>query len=224
MSTSYNPNMSVNGLSLYLDAANSNSYSGTGTLWSDLSKNSINGTLINTPTFVDQNSGYFTFDGLNEYVQCSGSIVTSAATIICWINRNGSQDSYTGILYSRGTSITGLNFYGTTNKISYTWNGAVNTYTWDSGLVVPDSEWCMCAISVSGSSAVAYLGQSSGITSSVNNVSHGSTTLDDIKIGQDEIGGRFYDGNLSQALVYNRSLGAEEIKQNFHAFRGRYGI
>jgi hypothetical protein len=31
-------------------------------------------------------------------------------------------------------------------------------------------------------------------------------------------------GSISQASIYNKALSASEIKQNFNALRGRYGI
>ena len=36
--------------------------------------------------------------------------------------------------------------------------------------------------------------------------------------------GNYFAGNLSQMSIYNKGLTAAEIKQNFNALRGRYGI
>jgi hypothetical protein len=79
-------------------------------------------------------------------------------------------------------------------------------------------------VSVSSTSATAYLCQQSGITSASNIVSHTSTTIDDIKIGQDEAGNRFFTGNISIAQIYNRALSASEVLQNFEATRERFGV
>lgn len=62
------PNIIRNGLILAIDAADRNSYSGTGTNWYDLSTNNSNGTLINGPTFSAVNGGSIVFDGINDYV------------------------------------------------------------------------------------------------------------------------------------------------------------
>jgi hypothetical protein len=212
------------GLQLYLDAGQAASYSGSGTAWNDLSGNGRNGTLTNGPTYSSADGGSIVFDGTNDFVQCSGSVTATAATFVAWIRRNGTQGDYDGILYSRGATATGIQFFGTTNRIAYTWNNAVNTYTWNSGLTLPDLTWCMVAVSVTSTTATAYLCQSSGITSAINTVSHTSTTLDDIKIGQDDLGGRFFTGNIAIAQLYNIALSAEQVSQNFAADRARFGL
>ena len=211
-------------LSMFLDAGNASSYPGTGTAWTDLSGNSRNGTLTNGPTYTSADGGAIVFDGANDFVQCSGSLTATAATFVIWMRRNGAQVSYAGILYSRGAAATGISFFGTTNKISYTWNNAVDTYTWDSGLTIPDLTWCMIAVSVTSTAATAYLCQSGGITSATNTVNHTSTVLDDVKLAQDDLGGRFFNGRISVAMIYDRALSADEITQNFNALRGRYGL
>ena len=218
------PGIVTTNLSMFLDAGNAASYPGSGTAWTDLSGNSRNGTLTNGPTYTSADGGSIVFDGTNDFVQCSGSITATAATFVTWIRRNGTQSDYDGIIYSRGATATGIQFFGTTNRIAYTWNNAVNTYTWNSGLTIPDLTWCMIAVSVTSTSATAYLCQSSGITSATNTVSHTSTTLDDIKIGQDDLGGRFFTGNIATAMIYDRALSADEILQNYRALAWRYGL
>jgi hypothetical protein len=223
MAIVYNTSIVRDGLALYLDAANIKSYPGSGTAWTDLSGNGRNGTLTLGPTYSSLNNGSIIFDGTDDYVQCSGSVTATEATFLCWIRRNGDQGGYDGILFSRGTSITGMMFQ-TSNQLAYAWNNAINTYTWNSGLTIPDLTWCMVAVSVTSTSATAYLCQSSGITSATNTVSHTSTTIDDIKLGQDDFGSRLFTGNIAIAQLYNRALTAAEVTRNFEATRGRYGV
>ena len=209
-------------LELYLDAGNASSYPGSGTTWTDLSGNGRNGTLTNGPTYSSADGGSIVFDGTNDIVQCTGSVTATAATFISWIRRNGTQGQYDGILFSRGTSVTGMNFQDS-NQLGYHWNNAVNTYGWQSGLTIPDLTWCMVAVSVTSTSATAYLCQSSGITSATNTVSHTSTTLDDIKLAQDDAGGRFFNGNIAIAKLYSTALSADQISQLFNADKARFG-
>ena len=210
-------------LQLYLDAGNASSYPGSGTAWTDLSGNSRNGTLTNGPTYSSADGGSIVFDGTNDYVQCTGSLTVTAATFLTWIKRNGNQGQYDGILFSRGTNTTGMNFQAS-NQLGYHWNDAVATYSWQSGLIIPNLAWCMIAISVTSTTATAYLCQSSGITSAVRTVNHSSSVLNDIKLAVDDAAARYFNGNISAAMLYNRALTAGEIATNFSAFRGRYGI
>ena len=215
------------GLVLNLDAGKFYSYPKSGTAWTDLTNNGRNGTLSATSIGYDSgNGGILTFDGTDDYVQCSGSLTLTAATFIVWIRRNGNQQSFDGILFSRLTNTTGMMIGQTANNLlGYSWNNATNTYQWESNLTLPNLAWSMCAISVSSSSATAYLCQSSGITSATNNVSHASTVMDDIEIARDEQGGaRYFTGSIAQVSVYNRALTAAEIQQNFNATRSRFGI
>ena len=219
MSASGGPNISEDGLVLILDAANVKSYPGSGTTWNDVSGNSNSGSLINGPTFDGGNLGSIVFDGSNDYVQTNINRSFTAMTLMGFIKRNGAQVDYTGIFYSRGTSITGISFYST-NNLGYTWNGAVNTYTFNSNLLVPNNTWCMVAMSVTSTAATLYVNTSSA----TNTVSHTSTTIDDLKLGQDDFGSRFMNGNIANVMMYNRALSPQEILQNFNATRSRFGV
>ena len=211
------------GLSLYLDAGNPLSYSGSGTTWNDLSGNSRNGTLTNGPTYSATNGGSIVFDGSNDFVQCTGSLTVTAATFVTWIRRNGNQGQYDGILFSRGTNVTGMNLQ-VSNQIAYTWNDAVNTYSWQSGLTIPDLTWCMIAVSVTSTAATAYLCQASGITTATNTVSHTSSVINDIKIAWDDAAARYFNGRIAIAQLYNIALSADQVSQNFAADRARFGV
>ena len=211
------------GLQLYLDAGNASSYPGSGTTWTDLSGNSRTGTLTNGPTYSGTNGGSIVFDGTNDFVQCTGSLTVTAATFVTWIRRNGNQGQYDGILFSRGTNTTGMNFFSS-NQLGYHWNDSSSTYNWASGLTIPDATWCMIAVSVTSTAATAYLCQTSGTTTATNTVNHSSSLLNDIKIAQDDAGGRFFNGNIAIALLYNIALSAGQVSTNFEADRGRFGV
>jgi len=211
------------GLQLYLDAGNASSYPGSGTAWTDLSGNSRDGTLTNGPTYSATNGGSIVFDGTNDYVQCTGSLTVTAATFVTWIKRNGSQGTYDGILFSRGTNTTGMNFY-TSNQLGYHWNDSSSTYNWSSGLTIPDATWCMIAVSVTSTAATAYLCQTSGTTTATNTVGHASSLLNDIKLAVDDAASRYFNGNIAIAQLYNIALSAGQISTNFQADRGRFGV
>jgi hypothetical protein len=182
-----------------------------------------NFTMVSSaPTYSSANSGSLIFDG-NDTITCTGTTTVTAATFLCWIRRNGTQSTYDGIIFSRSTNVTGMAFFES-NQLGYTWNNTVSTYNWASGLTLPDLTWCMVAVSVTPTSATAYLCQSSGITTATNTVSHTSTTLDAIRIGFDAAFSRYFTGNIGIAQIYTTSLSSVEISQKFEEDRARFGI
>ena len=81
MATEYaNGKIVTNGLVLSLDAADRNSYPGTGTTWRDMSGNGNNGTLTDGPTFNSNNGGSIVFDGTNDYVALTPSFTGPPVT------------------------------------------------------------------------------------------------------------------------------------------------
>jgi hypothetical protein len=225
MSADVSPNIVEDGLVLALDASDPKSYPGSGTTWFDRSGNGNNGTLVNGVGYNSANRGSLTFDGADDYVACSGSIVTTQATFIVWMRRNGNQNAFDGIIISRsGSNVNGINFISNGTNLGYIWNGAVNTYSWNSGLVPSNLQWVMYAVSITPTNAIAYLCETSGITSATNNVTHGNTTINSIQIGRDSFSVRLFNGNIAVAQIYNRALSASEIEQNFNATRSRFNI
>jgi hypothetical protein len=216
-------NIVTSGSLLNLDAGFVGSYPTTASNWYDISGNASNGTLTNGPTFDSANSGSIVFDGVDDFALCTGSFTLTSATFVTWIKRNGDQGQYDGILFSRGTNTTGMNFF-TSNQLGYHWNDAAATYNWASGLTIPNLTWCMIAVSVASTSATAYLCQTSGITTSTNTTSHASSVLNNINLARDTAGSRFFNGNIAISQLYNRALSTNEITQNFNALKGRFGV
>ena len=88
MSTSFSFKPIVtDGLVLYLDAANTKSYTGTGTTWYDLTKNGNNGVLTSGPVYNSENGGNITFDGVDDYVNLGNpnSLDILNFTICAWV-------------------------------------------------------------------------------------------------------------------------------------------
>ena len=50
-----------------------------------------------------------------------------------------------------------------------------------------------------------------------------SVYLDNFNIGTSS-GTFYYQGNIYVFMIYNRALSADEILQNYNAFKGRFGL
>ena len=72
MATRYSPKIVTDNLILCLDAANSRSYSGSGSNWDDIAGESFIRGAIDGATFVPHTTAagaaHFNFDGNNDYI------------------------------------------------------------------------------------------------------------------------------------------------------------
>jgi hypothetical protein len=74
------PKIVTNGLVLNYDAGQQNSYSGSGTTWTDLSGRGNTGTLTNGPTYSSANGGSIVFDGVDDYVNIGSQSLVGSGT------------------------------------------------------------------------------------------------------------------------------------------------
>jgi hypothetical protein len=228
----------TNGLILYLDATRSASYGGTGTTWNDISGQSPanTATLVGSPTFgsgnLSEGYGSLTFSGTNYATTSKSNISLSAATFIAWVNPSGIQGGLTGIIFNRSGNFgstapaTGLDF-SNNNAIGYHWNDAVSTYTWNSNLQVPVNTWSLIALTITSTSATAYLYNASApLGSSANNsVSHASLNGLNFIIANEPGGpNRSYIGKIGTAMVYSTALSSSDITSIFNAQKSAFGL
>jgi hypothetical protein len=100
------PNIITEGLVVHLDAANRNSYAGSGTIWTDLTSNNNRATIIGTTTFSTVTAGGIDFDGSGPTSPAfsipNPTITTEAFLVDVWITQRlpltSSTDNIRGIL------------------------------------------------------------------------------------------------------------------------------
>jgi len=59
---------------------------------------------------------------------------------------------------------------------------------------------------------------------SVNTSKIDVTNAEDFQIARSSYISRFFKGDTSNAVIYNRALSAEEVLQNYNATRSRFGL
>ena len=224
----------TDGLVLCLDAADKNSYPGSGTTWYDLSGYGNHGTLSGSPTFSAANGGVFDFDGTDDgsdHGNGTSLDITSTITLSIWVNFDtAGSPSYQ--LLGRGNSATGdrnyeIMGYNGDGKIYYqNWTSGTNNYVgWDSGTWQSGVWYCFTA-TYDGSYDRIYTNGGLDCTPSSHT---GDIDNDDVNfmVGQGDASGvsrRFVNGQIGPVQVYNRALSSTEVKQNFEAHRIRFGI
>jgi hypothetical protein len=88
MGLKHHPRVVTDGLVMYLDAANTRSYSGSGLTANGLI-GGIGATLVNGVGFGSTNNGSFVFDGTNDYLDCGNFLDNPTDfTVTAWVNLN----------------------------------------------------------------------------------------------------------------------------------------
>ena len=241
MSYQTGPRIVTDGLVFYVDAADANSYPGSGTTWTDLSGNGNNGTLTNGPTFSSANRGSIVFDGTNDYIDIPNTSTyqftnTQPFTLSAWVNssnltgydnivafalNSGNNRGYYLVLISGVDSRTNsflFDYYdGTLFRGIIGNNNSITTGSWIN----------LAATSSSNSVNDMKVYQNGVLTSWTNRGSQTPSSINytsvPLRIGSRETGATF-SGNISSVQIYNRALSASEVLQNYNATKGRYGF
>lgn len=206
---------------LNLDAANNRSYPGSDTTWYNLSNSTINGTLLNGVGYTADNNGAMTFDGTNDVVSVTIAKAASC-TFEFWAYLNSGTTNC--MLFNAGNVSNGPDLFFAGGKICWnTWDSSNNPFANIPSSVYNSYRHYVVVNDSSSNTKLYYDGQLLG---SANYRSAASTSTFVIGKAGSAGGDSGYPwrGKIAKAKIYNRILSAAEIKQNFEATRGRYGI
>jgi len=212
MALSHGPPIITNGLVLCLDAADRNSYPGSGTTWTDLSGRGNTGTLTNGPTYSSSNGGSIVFDGVDDYIQFS---TVSVQTVCFWGRMESGIPSNAGLVCTFATGDGAFrtdppgtfrvspdeNDFHNGYVSSLMINGVSNLPSSGGGLIIPNGRTLQQDF---------YVG-AIGNARNMSTISH-------------TFAGRVYKGRVYAVSLYNRQLTNAELLQNFNALRGRFNI
>ena len=209
------PPLVASGLILNLDAGNADSYSGTGTIWYDLSQIGNNATLTgSTPWTSAGDQSYFTFS--SGYADAGNLLPNTAYTKVgvFWVDGD-----YANLISGDGSNAHAFWGAGTQYLQSGhngTWNTVLSTVT------TPLGQWVFGAVTFDSTTGwKLYLNNSTVATSSNTDQFTADPAL--VYIGAFE-GGTNLNGKVAVALVYNRALTQAEIAQNFAHYQSRFGL
>lgn len=210
-----------NGLICYLDAANAESYGGSGSTWTDLSGNGNNGTINGSVTFSTANGGVFTLPGsVGSYIDVPLNMSSTNYTVI-GASRYITAVANTHTNAQGGRIISAKNnnwlmgqWYGyTENFYSEGWVSAVSAGA-------TDTYWRVYT-STGDIGADVYSMYVNGNLTYQN--SSGSQGPNGFSIGNYAPGGTEYaNGQIGILMVYNRVLSAAEVRQMYQVIRPRY--
>ena len=225
MAYNFSPKIITDGLLLYLDAANTRSYPGTGTTWSDLSRGGNNGSLINGPTFNSANGGSIVFDGTNDWVNSETQILKNLQefTINLWFYTS----TLTGVLLSEGASSNvGVQFWlgvGVNNTILQFGDGTNDSF-FNSKITLQQNVWVNLCFTVKNKTGTSYINSVyQNAWTNTNNILWAGTT-GTFRLGCRENTSIFTNSRIAITQLYNRALSASEILQNYNSTKTRFGL
>lgn len=228
------PNIVTNGLVLYLDAANRESYVSGSTTWRDLSGTRNNGTLVNGVGFSENSAGSLVFDGINDLINHTRVVMSTGLTYNAWIitTSTKSTKTYTGnaaINVIGDTTGQVWNGFGVTDgKVNY--NNARKNASWaqyTSSISVNTGNWNYITVTHNTNETV-NLYVNGTLDSTFNNTSTGGFniwvyTAFNI-IGKGYSSGDYFTGSIANVSIYNRALSATEVLQNYNSTKARFGL
>lgn len=228
----------TNGLVLNLDATNQASYPGSGTVWRDTSGYNRSGSLTNGPTFLQERGrGSIVFDGVDDYV--TGSLNnTTIGSVSMWINSATLINSG-----SSGQTLIMLRYNDAPNTQFYIALGSVTILIDNEYITVLDASGLARTSVTDGGSLSAntwhnltFNSESGLFKIYVNNVAKAITTYSGgvatltnpnaLTLGAliNPTPSSFFNGKISNVLLYNRGLSTSELTQNYNALKSRFGL
>ncbi len=168
----------------------------SGTTAADSSSKGNTGTLYNGPVWNTGESA-LTFDGVDDYVQ-TPVVAASTRTLSAWIRPDTS--SFRGAIFDCDTP----GQYGTGWGASY---GSIyvilDNEFWNTGVLLTPNVWQHVTLTFDATQARIYV---NGALQASHSYTQGSVTAVNYKIGRSNANAEFFDGDIRQAMIYNRAV------------------
>ena len=242
MGTTYhNKPIVTDGLVFYVDAANKISYPRTGTIVTDIIGNTTGsltgaGGSNNTPQWENINGGIFDFDGTDDYINYGNASYLNGLsnfTLSCWFKLNTAADNKTIVSdwYYNNTpfghfgletddasgSTFGLRFF-----IKATSDGGSNWVK--TSTILSENTWYNVVFTYNSGTVVCYVDGSS-VSLTINGTIPTTLTNQDGDLSIGRFGGmldRIWNGKINLIQIYNSTLSASEVFQNYNALKNRF--
>jgi len=220
-------------LKVWLDSAQSISYAGSGTNWTNLVNSSANATLFNTPTFNSLDAGgTFTFNkNTFEYATVPNQGDLPVWTVETWAKVSSSlTGQVTSIVTGQFNLSTKLNFSIGTNRAPGSYNLCAGFYdgAWrnTTGFSPTLNTWYHLVGTYDSSVINFYV---NGTLDSFLNYAGTPSSGGEIRIARRWDGAannsiNFFPGDIAIVRIYNRPFTAAEVADNFNTERSRFNI
>ena len=233
----HSPKIVTDGLILNLDAANTKSYPGSGSTWTDLSKENNHATLSNF-SGGNLNGGTLTADGANSFggINAAASLQPASITIEAMIKPIYNGQNFANVIsYPPNDDAHGSPWMiyaiylqhvsGNTTSRHIVTRISGESKTSANG-IFDFNAWVHLVMTFHNQSVKYYRDGSlhSTHTTTTSIINYSGYENQNVFIGQNPSGSEDFEGEYSNIRLYNRALTDAEILQNFNALKGRFGL
>lgn len=226
MSLAHSPRIVTDGLVLAIDAGNTKSYPGTGTLCTDMSRSKFNGTINGG---VSYSAGTFVLDTAGEYIDFGPNVVTSTFTGLTVEIILKTTTQATELIMENGSGHQANSFYLAKENSNFITFEVADTLSYGvryCSEYYPINQWLhITGTWTSGGMPDVY------INGELKNGTTGGSARTTLRNGDSNLqlgqrpGGTFgFKGAIAVTRVYNKGLSESEVRTNFNATRGRFGL
>jgi len=224
------------GLVLNLDAGNPYGYAGAGTVWYDVSGNAIDASATGNINYSKLYNGVFSvYPSVNSYFATSTvsalNLGSSSFSIEAWVYFDASvasDDVYRGVM-SLGTNSSNYVYISKWRSglysglyVQYIAAGGTVTGVYQANDYNPVSRWTH--VVATKSSNVLYFYVNGVLYSTASNLNTTFTGNSYVLIANAHAGVGTLNGYVGESRVYNTSLSAAQVLQNYNATKGRFGL
>ena len=208
---------------VFLDASDTNSYNGSGTTWTDISSNSKNGTLVNSPTWNGTDK-WFEFDGTSGQhvtLPTGFSDFSSGATFFFVADLGNGQHWERLVDFSVGGNHFNVGRNQSTSNMTLEYYDPSKRGT--SSNIILNNTLANYVVTTDGSYAKFYR---NGSLITTNSYTYLPTSGDRSQnyIGKSRGSGADYEGEIAVVAIFNRALTASEISDLYSHYDAIYNF
>lgn len=236
MATTYNSKISNSGLVFLVDAADKNSYPGSGTTWTDLTGNGFNFSTSDSPSFTTDSAGRPCWDFTNGQGHYFDSVINSpftgnsfAITVQAVVNQNSNSNYLSILSQNEQSNQSAMSFLSLSGKYGTDhWTPA----GFRMQTAAPNNEIQIVTWALSSWSAHVdntediYINGTAQATEAYNVNVVGSLGADVFRIGNWQLSraDMDWDGQIYSVCCYDRKLSEKEVLSNANALASRFGV